>query len=296
MYHNFTTAIQALKEKFQYQSFLVNTGHWQGVDIKNKPEMATYELLNQSFKVSLAQIGSYSGHSSPEFKEQSLEILRNDIHPNLPWADDHFMERVCGQPINPGVEWANWPYNKSAAGFLEGGKFNHNYMERYWPKLAGRVVDPTRTAQDYQQELLSLAAIDREPHDGIYHPYGDVSDVVDLLVREPNTRQAYIPIFFPEDTGAVHGSRLPCTLGYHLIQRGGYLHIVYYLRSCDFIRHFRDDIYLTVRLLLWVLEQATERDSRWASIKPGTYTMHMTSLHMFRNDYIALFGKEPNRG
>ena len=30
-------------------------------------------------------------------------------------------------------------------------------------------------------------------------------DVIDLLEREPFTRQAYLPIWFPEDTGAFHG-------------------------------------------------------------------------------------------
>jgi len=282
MYHNFNLAICALQEKFNGQSFLVNTGHWQGVDIKNKPEMATWELLNQSITVPIVT--------------EDLNHWREDVKPNLPWADNHFLERVCGQPINPGIEWANWPYNKSASGFLENGKFNHNYMERYWPKHAGH-SRPTRTPDEYHAIMEDLATEDRHRINyGIYHKYGDLEDVVNLLVKEPNTRQAYMPIFFPEDTGAVHGSRLPCSLGYHFIHRHGYLHIVYALRSCDFVRHFRDDIYLTVRLLLWVLDECRKRDERWKDIKPGTFKMDMTSLHMFRNDFTALFGKEPSRG
>jgi thymidylate synthase len=79
--------------------------------------------------------------------------------------------------------------------------------------------------------------------------------VIDLLRDRPTTRQAFIPIWFPEDTGAHHGERVPCTLGYHLMARDGRLKIVYYMRSCDFLRHFRDDVYMAGRLCQWVCER-----------------------------------------
>jgi thymidylate synthase len=278
----FAAAIMDAQERFQ-RSHVVNTGHWQGVDIKMKPEMATYEVLNWSCKVPLAN------KANPHL-DAFLPHWRDDIKPNLPWADDHFEERVCGQPINPGKTWEWWPYAKSASGHLDnGGKFNHNYMERYWPKYAGW-DKPTYVVDDYPEPPYLHPKVLRNR--GIYHSVGDLDDVVALLVREPTTRQAYLPVFFPEDTGAVHGGRIPCSLGYHFIQRGGYAHIVYYLRSCDFVRHFRDDIYLTLRLLLWVIERCAEQSEVWKEVKPGMFTMHITSLHMFRNDYINLFGGE----
>src|SRR5690606_37916967 len=95
----------------------------------------------------------------------------------------------------------------------------------------------------------------------------------------------YMPIFFPEDTGAVHGGRIPCSLGYQFIQRHGYLHINYYLRSCEVYRHFRDDAYLTMKLLLWVLDQLQLHDAAtWGSVLPGTFNMYITSFHCFIND------------
>lgn len=284
MHPNFAAAIKEAQDRLQHRSSLIHTEKWQGVEIQDHPEMATYEVLNYSFTVPLG--------------DRDLQSYREDIKPNLPWADNHFDERVCGQPINPGKTWEWWPYAKSAAGHLDNsGRFNHNYMERYWPKYAGIEV-PTDTAEKYA-ELRELGELDLaqygetwKPLEGIYHPYGDLSDVVDLLVREPQTRQAYLPVFFPEDTGARHGGRLPCSLGYHFIQRGGFCHIIYYLRSCDFVRHFRDDIYLTLRLLLWVVDQGSQKSEFWRSVRPGLFTMHITSLHMFRNDYINFFGKE----
>lgn len=271
---NFAQAIATAQLTFKQSSTKVHTNRWQGVDIATKPEMATRELLNYSLQVPVNPL---------------LDILRGDIKPNLPWADDHFDERVCGKPINPGVEWANWPYGKSAATFLdEQGQFNHNYMERYWPKFAGTLLYPTKTADEYD-----LGAAVEGPHHGIYHEYGDLNDLVNQLAHEPDTRQAYMPIWFPEDTGVVHKGRVPCTLGYHFILRGGFFHCNYYLRSCDFVRHFRDDIYLTARLMLWVIDQCKAiNPADWGNVQPGWLTMHITSFHIFEADWQPLFGND----
>jgi len=270
---SFDMATRAARRSMLTTSNLVHTGTWQGLDISQKPEMATHELLNYTFQVPISH--------------PNLETLQEDVKPNLPWADDHFQERVCGYPLNPGKEWANWPYAKSADTFRdEKGRFNHNYMERYWPKHAGNVPASEVVPGDLGEcEIQNVATIR-----GGYR-IGDLNDVIEQLVKGPFTRQAYLPVFFPEDTGAVNGGRVPCSLGYHFIMRHGHLHISYWLRSCDMVRHFRDDIYLTVRLLLWVLEECAKRSAIWAEIKPGLYTMYITSLHCFRNDYILL-GKQ----
>ena len=276
---NWASAILAIKNAFEHESELVHTEKWQGTYITSRPEMATYELLNYSV-------------TAPVFED--IAKFAQYVKPNLPWADRHFEERVCGEPINPGVEWANWPFNKSADTFRDqSGKFNHNYMERYWPRTAGMVGEATRTAEEFREAYgkPSLHSFDAQ-NVGIYHRYGDLNDIIKLLEEQPLTRQAYMPIFFPEDTGAHHGGRLPCTLGYHFIMRAGALHCVYGLRSCDFVRHFRDDVYLTGRLLCWVMARLRERDPKWNDVKVGQLTIHITSFHMFRNDYIAMFGRD----
>jgi len=109
------------------------------------------------------------------------------------------------------------------------------------------------------------------------------------MEREPFTRQAFLPIWFPEDTGTVHGERVPCTIGYHFIRRYNWVHIVYYIRSCDFFRHFRDDIYLAVRKLYWLIEELQKRNpEEWGGVKPGTFTMHITSLHAWASEKVLL--------
>jgi thymidylate synthase len=138
-------------------------------------------------------------------------------------------------------------------------KFTHTYQERFWPK-----------------DLLNV---------GIRWGPGDLDDVVGLLSSSPLTRQAYLPIFFPEDTGAVHGGRIPCTLGYYFLVRDRLLHLWYEIRSCDAVRHFRDDLYLAARLQLWVLERLQEiAPEYWRSVQPGTFHFHAYSFHVHHGD------------
>lgn len=278
---SFSDVYQALDNAFIMQASRVHTERWQGRDIAKAPEMRSYELLNVSIEVPLNGV-------------EDLYIWQLEIAPNLPWADDHFQERVCGEPLNPAISYKHWPWATSAERFVDdNGQFNHTYPERLWPKYAGMtdkgelsetVFDPAR---DYQK--VELGFCQKSPHHGIRWDYGDLRDLVDLIANEPLTRQAWIPLFFPEDTGRGDGGRKPCTLGYQLIMRDNQLHMYYPLRSCDYIRHFKDDIYLAIRLLLWVLGECRKiNPDVWCKVKPGVYTMHATSLHIFANDYHQL--------
>ena len=294
LYDNFSMAIQQAQYWLMHRSKVVHSAKWQGSDIANRPEMATHEVTHVSFGVDLGKIKVPSTAVGA-----TLGYLREDILPNLPWADNHFEERVCGAPINPGVEWANWPYANSAATFLdERGMFNHNYMERYWPKWAGMVSHSTSDRDDWSEQFklgtqvrtVGLDLSNPSPHRGILYDYGDLDDVVRLLAGDPYTRQAYLPVWFPEDTGG-GSKRAPCTIGYHFMMREDRLDINYHIRSCDFIRHFRDDIYLTIRLQLWVLEQCRKLNAQWDDVTMGRFDMQIGSLHVFRNDYLIMMGR-----
>lgn len=255
------------------QSQKVPSSPWQGREAK--PEFATHELMNYTFTHELRGV-------------DDLQAYRDDIKPNLPWADDHFEERVCGFPINPGIEWANWPWGGSADSFRdENGMFNHNYMERYWPKKAHCVREATTTPQEHLVHKFTS----EDNLIGIRNEYGDLDDLVKQLAANPLSRQEWFPIFHPEDVGKVVGRRKPCSLGYQFWVRGGQFHCYYPLRSCDFMHHMQDDIYLTIRLMLWVMNECRKQDPTegyWDEIRMGTLTMHCTSLHVFANDFIAM--------
>src|SRR5690606_10397937 len=162
-YPNFVEAIEGARIHLLKFGQYVEVGHWQGLDVRGKPFGQFHEALNYSFTCRYVE---------------DLDQLRQEIQPNLPWADDHFEERVSGIPYNPAPSHKEWPFarNKNKDTMeVEGKKFSHTYPERFWPKNA---------AAD------ELGVTGRLPMQGIRYPYGDLNDVVDLLVRQPHTRQA----------------------------------------------------------------------------------------------------------
>jgi thymidylate synthase len=190
-----------------------------------------------------------------------MEEAQELIMPNLPWAEDHFQERVSREPSNPGVQYKNWPHwREQERDTMLDGKFTHTYQERFWP---------TRI---------------RPAPFGVRYRYGDLDDLVGHLSENPLSRQATLPIFFPEDTGAVHGGRVPCTLHYHFLRRNNRLHLWYPIRSCDAIRHFRDDIYMAVRLAHWVLDRLYNHDSDWRGCEVGYLNFNAYSFHVHKGD------------
>lgn len=227
----------------------------------------TYEILNASFEMPM-----------PETLDEAVRI----VGPNISWAEDHFQERVSGEPLNPPPSHAWWPFAVAGNDMHKSEeKFSHTYPERYWPKFAN--IGETRP--NGRRVFV--------PHNGVRYEYGDLGDVVDLLTRSPYTRQAYLPVWFPEDTGSVSGQRVPCTLGYQFLIRetpaGKVLHIMYHMRSCDFMRHLADDIYMTIRLAQWVRDQIQDRGG-WHHIKMGRLYFSAGSLHIFEPDRAALSG------
>lgn len=227
----------------------VNVGEWQAR--VGAPEGQTIELQDVSFSVKIPP---------------TQQAWAEEVQPNLPWAEDHFQERVSGEPLNPPPSSDWWPFNvRGNEGHKTDEKFSHTYPERMWPKYAS----------GYLKDIPG-------PMTGIRYAYGDLSDLVRLFQERPDTRQGYLPIWHPEDTGAVDGQRVPCTLGYHMMQRGGQLGIRYYLRSCDFVRHLKDDAYMAGRLCQWVCDEVGKG---WT---PGRLVLHISSLHAFAHERSSL--------
>lgn len=276
IFQTFGDALVYSRNQMKMYSNVVEAPRWQSVDLPKIEGARMREVFDIYFRVTLG-----------DERTPSLDEFRRDIGPNLPWADNAFKERVYGAPWNPGVQWANWPWARSASNFKQPGTFSHSYAERYWPKLGGNQWND-RFEVDHVATILEM-------HQGLRFPYGDLRDVVQHLAKDPLSRQAYLPVWFPEDTGVVHGERVPCSIGYHFIQRDGYFHCSYFIRSCDYVRHFRDDLYMTLRLQLWVLDELQKLDPFWMRIRPGYLIFHCTSLHCFEQDYIKEFGKEHAR-
>jgi len=229
----------------------IAAGDWQGTDKYQDQIMLV--LFNADIKL-----------ECPD----SIAHMRLKTKADYKWADEHFEERIGGDPTNPGESYKRWPYNGDDSDFMDGQYFSHTYQERFWPKRANK--------SQWDQS-------------GIRYTLGDLDDVIQQLKANPLTRQAYLPIFFPEDTGALHKGRVPCTLGYQFYIHRGSLHMNYYIRSCDALRHFRNDIYLAMRLMYHV-------GTKVSHIKRlGYMNMYITNFHVFKNDLYALKKKEDGK-
>ena len=185
----------------------------------------------------------------------NAEEASTELKASQPWADLHFEERVGGIPCNPPPSHVHWL--KDTDKYLMDEAFSHSYPERMWQ--------------------------DRNIQKGIRFNIANLNTAVELLSKEPTTRQCYIPIWFPEDlTAASQGERVPCTFGWHFMLRHGKLHCAYHMRSCDVMRHLHNDLYFANRLCLWLIEEAG------LDAVPGTMHFSASSLHCFVVDKYGL--------
>jgi hypothetical protein len=255
-YQNEFHTIKSVLTKQLLHSTKINRGKWQSEEIS----VPAYEINNALISYGMPQ---------------TVPSLRSHVPADFDWADEHFNERVGGEPLNPAPSFVRWPYHssKEAERHVANGVFAHTYPERMWPKRA----NPNEVMQFPNGRQAEINC-------GIRYAYGDTQDVVTQLQKDPFTRQAYLPIWFPEDTGSTDGQRVPCTLGYHFIRNGRQLDCNYFIRSCDIYRHFTNDVYLAIRLTQWIHDQLLVGQNSEFCTYLGSLNMFISNLHMFEAD------------
>jgi hypothetical protein len=253
----FEVLCQELEVMFMDQS-LRQRGEWQAQRVGDN--MATRELNHVIMELPIPN---------------TIDAAVAMVTPNVPWAEEHFNERVGGVPLNPPPSAERWPFAvKNHAEHTVDRKFSHTYPERFWPR--------------WPVEMWESDSTDWEPREGIRGEYGDLDTLVEVLVKNPDSRQVYLPVWFPEDlTLSAKGQRVPCTLGYHFLNTRDGLDCTYTIRSCDYMRHFRDDVYMAMRLTQWVVNQYSRLRSN-PKLVPGKLYMHIMNFHTFAGDDEAL--------
>jgi thymidylate synthase len=235
-------SVLSIYRDFYKESKPNNNKEWQSIAID--PKNTLYELYNVN---------------------ASFDNIKNPVeyfNPDLPWAEDHFQERICGKPINPGKQYKNWPYYKNLNNdqlFRNTGQFSHNYMERYWcSDIKGRRYN-----------------------------YGSLNDIIERLKDNPYNRQSFLSVWHPEDQSN-NKVRVPCTIGYWFYMQDEELNVNYLIRSCDIVRHFKNDCYMTYRLLQHVCDKT--------KLAIGNLNMWIGSLHCFKSDlyYIKKYVRDTN--
>jgi thymidylate synthase len=108
-----------------------------------------------------------------------------------------------------------------------------------------------------------------------------IDKLVDELLRHPNSRQLWLPVWYPNDEERRGDRRVPCSLGYWIVQREGAIHETYMMRSCDLYTHYANDVALATMLLHYV--------AKMTDFKVGTFTHYVGSLHVYAKDVAHVF-------
>lgn len=110
---------------------------------------------------------------------------------------------------------------------------------------------------------------------------GQVASTLRRLAVDPENRQGIIAIYNPSiDTPRRGGEmRIPCSMYYQLMIRGGKLDLIYTMRSCDFLTHFAADIYMATRIMDYA--------SAVLGVPIGKFMYFTGSLHAYYKDLEA---------
>lgn len=174
------------------------------------------------------------------------------------WAEAELLERLCPiqTSINPGSAWLM--RKEVWEEFLNSeGQFDYTYHDRI-----NQVISNTKG---------TWSIIDR---------------VIFELKRNPDTRQAIIPIFRAQDVAGIGGEfRIPCSIYYDFLIRENakgekQLNICYHQRSSDFVTHFGNDVYLAWKLMEYI--------AGILEIKPGYLFHTLDSIHSYKKDWVKL--------
>ncbi|GAI64994.1 unnamed protein product [marine sediment metagenome] len=165
-----------------------------------------------------------------------------DLIPHQPWANVEFEDRMTTGYRNPGNAWKELPEvwepmmeeHKGSDGLIY-KSFSYTYNER------------------------------------MLHQLGDI---LQELRYNPNSREAYLAVWNSTvDPKRLSRRRVPCTLGYQFLIRGGKLNVTYIQRSCNFPKHYQDDCYLALKLQIWM--------AKGLGIPIGGFSHWVGSLHKF---------------
>lgn len=241
IYTNAQEMVEEVKRDLAEMGIVVRPATMQDKYVKGNPDYETKELQNYSYCL--------------------LNAWSQDI-PGVtqPWADAEFKERVTDpwdrtpdgkvdplsipEFINPGEAWKL--REEVWSEYMHDGKLAYTYNELLWNN-------------------------------------DQLTKIMNRLKEDPDSRQLWISLWNPDkDPDFLGGvSRVPCSLGYGLQVRDGKLNLHYVMRSCDFVTHFRNDVYLAIKFLEWVAEKT--------GYPVGDFTHTMFSCHVYNKDIQGVF-------
>ncbi len=217
-------------------------------------EFPTLELINYGYTVTnpdQVQLRPVQPWATAEWKDRVAAIMGNPSPLGTAWmqrADDHmdwseFIE-YDGKPLPPGIT-----------------------LERMKQISPHAKNDPIRLAYSYGERFALNDQVMR---------------IIRELRRNPNSRQLYIAMWDPhQDSERLGERRVPCSIGWHVMLRAGKLHLTYTMRSCDFVTHWENDVWLALNLLDFICLRTGH--------SPGRFSQFINSFHVYEKDVANVF-------
>lgn len=241
IYTNAQEMVEEVKRDLAEMGIVVRPATMQDKYVKGNPDYETKELQNYSYCLLNAKSQDIPGVTQP-WADAEFEERVTD-----PWERDWEGKRILFQApefINPGEAWKL--REEVWSEYMHDGKLAYTYNELLWNN-------------------------------------DQLTKIMNRLKEDPDSRQLWISLWNPDkDPDFLGGvSRVPCSLGYGLQVRDGKLNLHYVMRSCDFVTHFRNDVYLAIRFLEWVAEKT--------GYPVGDFTHTMFSCHVYNKDIQGVF-------
>lgn len=199
---------------------------------------------------------------------------RLDLLPTMPWCEVEWQDRlnaIMGNVSPLGTSWLERSdRHMDWSRFIE---YNGRPLPMYTtldkirelePEAAG---DPIRLAYSYGERL----ALNDQ-----------VLKVVRELRRNGPSRQLFVSMWDPNhDPDRIGNRRVPCSLGWHFMKRDGKVNMTYIMRSCDFVTHWQNDVWLALKLLDLICHMTKNERGRFSQV--------IFSFHVYEKDVADVF-------
>ena len=251
--------------------------HWPN-GIEAKGEIAR-DLKEMGIKVDNTmmqdKVGSFPTMELINYGYTVTQPDQSHLNPVQPWSDAEWRDRVqaiMGRPSPLGTSWM-----KRADEHMDWGQF---------VEFDGKPMPSGVSLEDMRGSCNPLV---RDDPMRLAYSYGErfalndqVMRVIRELRRNPQSRQLYVAMWDPQqDSERLGKRRVPCSIGWQFMMRNGKLHITYTMRSCDFVTHWQNDVWLSLQLLDFVCLKTGHNS--------GQFSQFINSFHVYESDVADVF-------
>ena len=173
-------------------------------------------------------------------------------------------------------------------------KFNVRYalLEFMWYLSQDVYVTNIGKAASIWKDIASINGVVHSNYGvGLYHGW---NRVINELVRFPESRRAVIALNQPDiDYGM---KDVPCTMFVQFFIRRGKLHLIWNMRSSDFVFGFCNDVAVGM-LFLQMMYNELQRHKECCDMQQlelGSFTYNATSFHCYDNHWFLIFDNYHN--